>query len=64
MTEYENMIHALLNNPKTNFMEIKRDDYWQIRLYMGGTIQILTYSANTKHLIEMDYIVDDEKEDN
>jgi len=60
MTEYENMIHALLNNPKTNFMEIKRDDYWQIRLYMGNTIQILTYSANSKHLIEMDYIVEED----
>ena len=62
MTEYENMIHALLNNDKTNFMEIKLDDYWQIRLYMGDTILVLTYSAKTKHLIEMDYTVDEEDE--
>ncbi len=60
MTEYENMIHALLNNPKTNFIEVKRDDYWQICLYMGNTIQFLTYSATTKHLIEMDYIVEED----
>lgn len=60
MTEYENMVAALLNNPKTNFMEIKLDDYWQIRLYMGGTILVLTYSAKTKHLIEMDYTVEED----
>ena len=62
MTEYENMIHALLNNDKTNFMEIKLDDYWQIRLYMGDTILVLTYSAKTKHLIEMDYTTDNEED--
>lgn len=60
MTEYENMVAALLNNPKTNFIEFKGETFYKITLFMGDVAQELTYSAKYGNLLAMDYIVIEE----